>query len=81
MVEYLKASFWGAVARKAFGTALQGAIAALPTAAIVGDGDPTELKNYGIAALIAAGLGVLRTVGPIVKRIADKESATDIPKI
>ena len=79
MVEYIKASFWGAVARKTIGTAFLGFLTGL--SANIADGVGTlgdYLSSGAFGAAAGAGIGVLL---PILSRIAAKEAATDIPKI
>ena len=80
MVEYLKASFWGAVARKTIGTAVSGFLIGLSTT-LTDDGVRAAedwVVNGATGAVTGAVIGVLL---PILSRIAAKEAATDIPKI
>ena len=79
MVEYIKASFWGAVARKTVGTAFLGFLTGLSTNLTDAGTTFQEFIGEGaIGAAAGAGIGVLL---PILSRIAAKEAATDIPKI
>ena len=85
MVEYIKASFWGAVARKTVGTAFLGFLTGLSANIADGVGSSDGVGSLGeylssgaFGAAAGAGIGVLL---PILSRIAAKEAATDIPKI
>ena len=80
MVEYLKVSFWGAVARKTLGMALVAFLGALPAnlALIEGTMWGTDVLRSAAAAGFAAAIGV---VLPILQRIAGKEASTRIPDI